>query len=76
MILDKKNQKITPGNLLLIKNTEDNKVILYRGLVRSIDKESVSLNIDNKFITVPVKGREVGDALVLDNRKHWAVIED
>lgn len=76
MILDKKNQKITPGNLLLIKKTENNKVMLYRGLVRSIDKSNVSLNIDNKFINIPVVGREVGDAIILDTRKHWAVIED
>lgn len=75
MILDKKSQKILPGHLLLIKHSDNNKTILYRGLVRSIDKDNVDLNIDNQFITVPLAGREVGDILILDKRKSWAVVE-
>ena len=75
MILDKNNQKILPGHLLLVKHIENNKTLLYRGLVRTIDKDNVSLNIDNKFITVPIAGREIGDSLILDKRKSWAVVE-
>jgi len=75
MILDKKNKMILPGHLLLVKHTQNNKTLLYRGLVRSIDKDSVDLNIDNNFINVPLTGREVGDAFILDKRKSWAVVE-
>ena len=75
MILDKNNQKILPGHLLLVKHIENNKTLLYRGFVRTIDKDNVSLNIDNQFITVPIAGREIGDSLILDKRQSWAVVE-
>ena len=75
MILDKKNNMILPGHLLLVKHTQNNKTLLYRGLVRSIDKDSVDLNIDSKFINVPLTGRDLGDAVILDKRKSWAVVE-
>ena len=66
---------ILPGHLLLVKHTQNNKTLLYRGLVRSIDKDSVDLNIDSKFINVPLTGRDLGDAVILDKRKSWAVVE-
>ena len=75
MILDKKNKMILPGHLLLVKHTQNNKTLLYRGLVRSIDKDSVDLNIDSKFINVPLTGRDLGDAVILDKRKSWTVVE-
>ena len=75
MILDKKNKMILPGHLLLVKHTQNNQTLLYRGLVRSIDKDSVDLNIDSKFINVPLTGRDLGDAVILDKRKSWAVVE-
>ena len=75
MILAKKNKMILPGHLLLVKHTQNNKTLLYRGLVRSIDKDSVDLNIDSKFINVPLTGRDLGDAVILDKRKSWAVVE-
>jgi hypothetical protein len=75
MILDKKNKMILPGHLLLVKHTQNNKTLLYRGLVRSIDKDSVDLNIDSKFINVPLTGRDLGEAVILDKRKSWAVVE-
>ena len=75
MILDKKNKMILPGHLLLVKHTQNTKTLLYRGLVRSIDKDSVDLNIDSKFINVPLTGRDLGDAVILDKRKSWAVVE-
>ena len=75
MILDKKNKMILPGHLLLVKHTQNNKTLLYRGLVRSIDKDSVDLNIDSKFINVPLTGRDLGDAVILDKRVSWAVVE-
>ena len=75
MILDKKNKMILPGHLLLVKHTQNNKTLLYRGLVRSIDKDSVDLNIDSKFINVPLTGRDLGDAVILDKRKSWAGVE-
>ena len=75
MILDKKNKMILQGHLLLVKHTQNNKTLLYRGLVRSIDKDSVDLNIDSKFINVPLTGRDLGDAVILDKRKSWAVVE-
>ena len=75
MILDKKNKMILPGHLLLVKHTQNNKTLLYRGLVRSIDQDSVDLNSDSKFINVPLTGRDLGDAVILDKRKSWAVVE-
>jgi len=75
MILDKTNKMILPGHLLLVKHTQNNKTLLYRGLVRSIDKDSVDLNIDSKFINVPLTGRDLGEAVILDKRKSWAVVE-
>jgi hypothetical protein len=66
---------ILPGHLLLVKHTQNNKTLLYRGLVRSIDKDSVDLNIDSKFINVPLTGRDLGEAVILDKRKSWAVVE-
>ena len=75
MILDKKNKMILPGHLLHVKHTQNNKTLLYRGLVRYIDKDSVDLNIDSKFINVPLTGRDLGDAVILDKRKSWAVVE-
>jgi hypothetical protein len=77
MILDKKNKMILPGHLLLVKHTQNNEPLpeFYRGLVRSIDKDSVDLNIDSKFINVPLTGRDLGEAVILDKRKSWAVVE-